>query len=81
MLVKVFITPKEEILDPAGRAVAQALRSLGLEQVQSVKVGKYLVLRLEVASPAQALQAAAKACEQLLANPLTEDYRYEVEPE
>lgn len=79
MQVKVFVTPKRGILDPQGRAVAQSLRSLGFDQVERASVGKYIVLELAAASPAQAREAVTRMCEQLLANTVIEDYRVEVD--
>jgi phosphoribosylformylglycinamidine synthase subunit PurS len=78
--VKVFVTPRQGILDPQGRAVEQALKSLGFEGVEGVHVGRYVVLDLQAASADEARAAARRMCEELLANPLIEDYRFEVEP-
>ncbi len=80
MRVKVFVTPRQGILDPQGRAVEQALKSLGFDGVSGVHVGRYIVLEVEAASAEEARDAARKMCDQLLANPLIEDYRFEVEP-
>jgi phosphoribosylformylglycinamidine synthase subunit PurS len=77
--VRVFVTPRSEILDPQGRAVEQSLKSLGFNEVSSARVGKYIVLDLDVPSAEQARAIAGKMCEQLLANPLIEDYRFEVD--
>jgi len=79
LLVKVFVTPREGILDPQGRATEGALRSLGFGGVNSVRVGRYIVLDIDAPTKAAAEEAAKKMCEQLLANPLIEDYRFEVE--
>ncbi|MBF6571502.1 MAG: phosphoribosylformylglycinamidine synthase subunit PurS [Candidatus Binataceae bacterium] len=78
MQVKVFITPRKGILDPQGRAVEQALKTLGFNQIADVRVGRYIVLEVAGASAAGVREAAKKMCEQLLANPLIEDYRFEV---
>jgi phosphoribosylformylglycinamidine synthase len=78
--VKVFVTPRQGILDPQGRAVEQALKSLGFDGVSGVHVGRYIVLDVKAASADEARAAAARMCDQLLANPLIEDYRFEVEP-
>ena len=79
MIVKVFVTPREGILDPQGRAAEGALKSLGFTNVNAVRVGRYIVLEIDAASPSAAADEAQKMCEQLLANPLIEDYRCEVE--
>ena len=78
MLVKVFITLKEGVLDPQGKAVENSLHSLGFGAVQEVRVGKYLELSLDVAEAEDAEQQARRMCEKLLANPVIEDYRFEV---
>ncbi|MEX2253108.1 MAG: phosphoribosylformylglycinamidine synthase subunit PurS [Thermoleophilaceae bacterium] len=63
-----LIRPKEGILDPQGQAVERALPALGFEGVKEVKIGR--LVELDVADPAQ----VPEMCEQLLANPLIEDY-------
>ena len=79
MRVKVFITPRKGILDPQGRAVEGSLKSLGFEGVASVHVGRYIVIEIAAASVAAAEAAVKQMCDQLLANPNIEDYRFEVE--
>jgi phosphoribosylformylglycinamidine synthase subunit PurS len=79
LLIKVFVTPRKGILDPQGRATEGALRSLGFGGVNSVRIGRYIVLDIDAPTKAAAEAAAKKMCEQLLANPLIEDYRFEVE--
>jgi phosphoribosylformylglycinamidine synthase len=77
--VNVFITPRNGILDPNGRAVEGALKSLGFAGVASVRVGRYIVIDIDAPSPAEAAAAIKKMCDQLLANPNIEDYRFEVD--
>ncbi len=79
-VVKVFVTPRGGILDPQGKAVEHALKSLGFKGVGGVRIGKYIVLDIDAASAEEARASAQKMCEQLLANPLIEDFRFEVEP-
>ncbi len=70
----IHIVPRRGILDPQGKAVSDALHSLGFPQVTDVRVGRYLVVEADAES-ADAARAAAKAmCEKLLANPVTEDF-------
>jgi len=76
--VKVFVTPRGGILDPQGKAVEHALGSLGFKGVSGVRIGKYIVLEIEAASAEQARASAQEMCEQLLANPVIEDFRFEV---
>ncbi len=79
MQIKVYITPKQGILDPQGRAIEQSLRSLGFDNVGQVRVGKYVVFDVAATSPAEAGTEVKRICEQLLANTVIEDYRFEVE--
>jgi phosphoribosylformylglycinamidine synthase subunit PurS len=66
--VRVLIRPKQGILDPVGQAVEGALPALGFEGVRDVHVGRLVELEVDDASEVPAM------CEQLLANPLIEDY-------
>lgn len=77
--IKVFVTPKRGILDPQGRAVEHSLKSLGFDQVDGVRVGKYIALSVDAASAAEARKIVTRMCDQLLANTVIEDYRFEVE--
>ena len=77
--IKVFVTPKRGILDPQGRAVEHSLKSLGFDQVEGVRIGKYIALNVSAASAAEARKIVTQMCEQLLANTVIEDYRFEVE--
>ena len=74
-----IVTPRGGILDPQGKAVEHALKSLGFKGVGGVRIGKYIVLDIDAVSEQEARAAAQKMCEQLLANPLIEDFRLEVE--
>ena len=78
-LAKIYITLKEEVLDPQGKAIKNGLETLGFQEVEDVRVGKYLEVRLED-SPRQNLEARAQEmCQRLLANPVIENYRFEIE--
>ncbi|MBW3628813.1 MAG: phosphoribosylformylglycinamidine synthase subunit PurS [Gemmatimonadetes bacterium] len=72
--VEVRVVPREGILDPQGKAVAGALKSLGFAGVDHVHVGRLVTLSLSAASPEDAADAAVAMCRQLLANPVTEDF-------
>ena len=72
--VAVHIVPRRGILDPQGKAVADALHSLAFAQVADVRVGRFLVITTEDASAAAAEASVRAMCEKLLANPVTEDF-------
>lgn len=72
--VRVYVTLKPALLDSAGRTVAASLKKLGFEEVEDVRIGKQIELSMEEFD-----EARVKAmCDRLLANPVIEDYRYEV---
>lgn len=72
--VAVHIVPRRGILDPQGKAVADALHALGFASVAEVHVGKHMVIELDATSQADAERAVRDMCDRLLANPVTEDY-------
>ncbi len=72
MLARVLIRPKEGILDPQGKAVERALPTLGFDGVGDVRVGR--LVELEIEDPGR----LEELCEQLLSNPLIEDYEIEL---
>ncbi len=77
--VKVYVTLKPTLLDAQGRVVQNALTSLGYENVEKVRIGKYI--ELEVADREGGVDREVKEmCDRLLANPVIENYRYEVLP-
>ncbi len=80
MKAKVFVSLKPSILDPQGQTIAEALHSLGYAAVQEVRQGKYFELDVDAVSVEQARALAAEVADKLLANPVIESYRVEVEP-
>jgi phosphoribosylformylglycinamidine synthase len=72
--VAVHIVPRRGILDPQGKAVADALHSLGFDGVRDVRVGRHLVVDADAPDPDAAERAVRDMCAKLLANPVTEDY-------
>ena len=77
--VEVRVTPRRGILDPQGSAVQGALRSLGFGEVGEVHVGRLIVFTLSAEGEGEAEERVDAMCRQLLANPVTEDYRVRVE--
>ncbi|MGE5702370.1 MAG: phosphoribosylformylglycinamidine synthase subunit PurS [Clostridia bacterium] len=74
----VFVTLRESVLDPQGHAVKGALHSLGFDEVNEVRIGKYLEVMLDTEDKAQAEERVKEMCEKLLANTVIEDYRFEI---
>ena len=72
--VAVQVVPRRGLLDPQGKAVADALHTLGFGAVSSVHVGRHLVLELEADDESTARVQTNEMCERLLANPVTEDF-------
>jgi len=77
-LAKVYVTPKPAVNDPQGVTVQGALHSLGYAAVKQVRVGKYLEVQIDAPSQAAATSQAEEMCRKLLANPVIEDFRFEV---
>ena len=78
MKARVYITLKKSVLDPQGETVKHALATLGFNTVDEVRMGKYVELNLNTASKKQAEQKVQQMCQQLLANPVIEEFRYDI---
>ena len=76
--VKIYVTLRESVLDPQGTAVKKSLNALDFPEVQDVRIGKYMELKLSE-STANINESVRKMCEKLLVNTVIEDYRYEIE--
>jgi phosphoribosylformylglycinamidine synthase len=77
---RVYVTLKRGVLDPQGSAVARSLRTMGYGEVEDVRLGKFIEVRLrEGATPAEERQRIEEMCRKLLANTVIEDFRVEVE--
>lgn len=72
--VAVHIVPRRGLLDPQGKAVADALHTLGFSAVQDVHVGRHIVVDMDAQDTATAERATRDMCQKLLANPVTEDF-------
>ena len=80
MRARVFVTLKPSVFDPQGRTVTEALHTLGYEAVKDVRQGKYFELDIDAATAEDARRLAAEAADKLLANPVIESYRIEIDP-
>ncbi|MBD2866566.1 MULTISPECIES: phosphoribosylformylglycinamidine synthase subunit PurS [Paenibacillus] len=74
----VYVTIKQNVLDPQGSAVQGALHSMGFAEVGKVRIGKYMELELDTTDRSEAESRVKAMCEKLLANTVIEDYRFEL---
>lgn len=73
------MTLKKGILDPQGEAVKNALHTLGYDNIDEVRVGKYVVLTLQDSSDSDALKnTVEEICKKVLTNPVIEDFSFEI---
>ena len=79
MKARVFITLKNGVLDPQGKAIGHALNGLGFAAVGEVRQGKVIDLDLSESDVAKAKATVKDMCEKLLANTVIEDYRIDVD--
>jgi phosphoribosylformylglycinamidine synthase subunit PurS len=78
MRARVFVTLKPSVFDPQGTTVAEALHTLGYAAVRDVRQGKYFELDIEAGTQDEARRVATEAADRLLANPVIEIYRIEI---
>jgi phosphoribosylformylglycinamidine synthase PurS subunit len=78
-LAKVYVTLKPTVNDPQGLTIKGALQYLGFVEVVSVRAGKYMEVRLEGNDQGIAYQQVDEMCKKLLANPVIENYAFELE--
>jgi len=79
MRARVYVTLKQSVFDPQGRTIADALHSLGYTGVGDVRQGKFFELEVNAASADQAKKLASEVADKVLANPVIESYRVEVD--
>ena len=77
-LARIFISLKPAVNDPQGLVIRRGLRELGFDSVQSVRAGKYMEVRIDEASEQRARVKVEAMCDTLLANPVIEEYRFEL---
>jgi phosphoribosylformylglycinamidine synthase len=79
MRARVFVTLKPSVFDPQGTTVGEALHTLGYASITDVRQGKYFELEIDATSAEEARRVAAEAADRLLANPVIESYRIEID--
>ena len=79
MKAKIYITYKDGILDPQGKTVGSALNSMGLSEITDVAIGKFIEMEFDSKlSKEEVMKLADESCRKLLANPNTEQYRFDI---
>lgn len=78
-LAKVYVTLKPTVNDPQGLTIKGGLHMLGFTSVKQVRAGKYLEIQVEAADLAAAREQVRAMCQKLLANPVIETYRFDLE--
>ena len=79
MLAKIYITLKKDVLDPQGSVIANSLKSLGFNNIEDVRQGKYIEIKLDSENEESANKQMNEMCEKLLANLVIEDYKVEID--
>ncbi|WP_066423483.1 phosphoribosylformylglycinamidine synthase subunit PurS [Anabaena sp. 4-3] len=77
-LAKIFVTLRPSVLDPAGVAVQSGLKQMGYGNVENVRIGKYIELTITSSDESKARQDMERICDQMLANPVIENYRFDL---
>jgi phosphoribosylformylglycinamidine synthase subunit PurS len=78
MKARITVTLKSGVLDPQGRAIANALQALGFDKVEDVRQGKLIEVKLKAEGEEEARQELDAMCRKLLANTVIENYRVEL---
>lgn len=76
---RIYITLRSSVLDPAGTAVQSGIKQMGYPDVEGVRIGKYVEMNLQARNEAEAKTQLDSICDRLLANPVIENYRFEIE--
>ncbi len=80
MKIRVHVTLKNGVLDPQGKAISNALGSLGFAGINNVRQGKFIEIDVAEDNPDKAHEAAEAMCRKLLANTVIEDYQIDLDP-
>ena len=78
MKARIYVTLKNGVLDPQGKAVEHSLHDLGFDEVADVRQGKYIEVKLGETSEEKARETVERMCKDLLANTVIENYAYEL---
>ena len=78
-LAKIYIQYRPTVSDPQGQTILGGLHQLGFDSVTGVRAGKYMEITLNAATESAASDQVRQMCDQLLANPVIEDYRFDLQ--
>lgn len=76
---RIYVTLRSSVLDPAGTAVESGLKQMGHTGVEEVRIGKYIEMKLTATDETDAKTQLDQMCDRLLANPVIENYCFEIE--
>ena len=76
---QIYVTLRPSVLDPAGTAVQSGLKHMGYDNVEQIRIGKYVELTLTATDEVEAKKQLDRICDQLLANPVIENYRFDIQ--
>jgi phosphoribosylformylglycinamidine synthase PurS subunit len=79
MKAKVYVTLKPSVLDPQGKAIHHSVETLGYRNIADIRQGKYFEIAFDTTDASDAQAAAEKLAKDVLANPVIEDYRVEID--
>jgi phosphoribosylformylglycinamidine synthase len=79
MLAKIYITLKTGVLDPQGKTIENSLKNLGFGDINEVKTGKFIQVKLDTDDKKEAAKMVDDICQKLLANTIIENYNFELE--
>jgi phosphoribosylformylglycinamidine synthase len=77
---KIYVTLRPSVLDPAGTAVRSGVRQMGYENVEQIRIGKYIETTLKAENEDEARRELDEICDRILANPVIETYRFDLTP-
>ena len=78
-LARIYVSPKPTVNDPEGLTIISSLGQLGYQNVSSVRSGKYIEVQIDEINEPTAREKVVEMCDKLLANPVIEEYRFELE--
>ncbi|MBL42557.1 MAG: phosphoribosylformylglycinamidine synthase [Rhodospirillaceae bacterium] len=78
MKAKIFITLKDDVLDPQGKAISKSLKNLGFEGISDVRQGKLIEIKIDNDNKSKVFNEIDNMCKKLLANTVVENYKIEI---